>query len=240
MAVTKTSPINLYLKKCSTYLKNNRANMALGSRIFLLFFVGIFLSFLAEFFKQSNIGTIFFNSTLGMVGLAFIFSSVGIVVLVSMTPYIGKKLSGPWWMTKEIAFEKLNVSERYSNDRYRDDVLEKIVHELRKNFELSYESRQSLEEIIRQLGHRENGITEILNGIRQDLKENSLQRQDYLFGTTREDSELLRVYFSEISELNTKMEKEQEEIDQIKIDTHNLACETQKVLSILRERMDGN
>jgi len=76
----------------------------------------------------------------------------------------------------------------------------------------------------------EKKLTDILN----------IKRSQSTSDQNDEDSEIFHEYFLEISTLNKKMEKEQEEIEQIKAETYQIAYETQEALSILRSKVGMN
>lgn len=67
-----------------------------------------------------------------------------------------------------------------------------------------------------------------------------LKNADMESAANDESSEIIHEYFSEIFNLNRKMEQEQIEIEQIKSETSQIAYETQEILSVLRSKVGMN
>ncbi len=203
------------------------------------FLSGIGFMYLANSIKSSNTISSVLPTTVEFIGIGFLISSVFLLGFGNLIPYFTKKIEKIWISNKE---ENSNLLVQFIADFKKIAYkFEHIQHHNQKSnentsalYKESFEKtnvlyRESLEELLYK-------IELLRSDLRKNFEKESLQLPEYS-DISPEDYKVIKVCFTEIYDLNKKIEKEQEEIDALKADTNELAYETQKVLSILQDKV---
>lgn len=203
------------------------------------FLLGFGFTYLGSSLKHSDTNAAFLFSTLEIVGFVFMLSSMLQLSLTNVAPYIWKAFEGIWSSSKDEnskLIKEFVVNFRGFADKFEDTHLVNLKSNEKTNalFKESLENTSDLyRESLNELLHR---IDMIRLDLQTNIEKERLQSLEYS-DIPPKDYKVIKSWFTEIHDLNKKIEKEQEEIDVLKADTSKLAYETQKVLSILQDKV---